>query len=114
MNLRYADQLSDLSIEFVKIYRESDPEKKKELQEKLANEIAPVQLKFFEDRLAKSGSGFIAASGLTWIDIYLYSMVDAIPQTDQVLRAFPNIKASREKVEANPGISAWLKVRPAI
>ena len=80
----------------------------------MANEIAPVQLKFFEDRLAKSGSGLVAASGLTWIDIYLYAMVDALPQRDQVLAAFANIKASREKVEANPGIAAWLKVRPEI
>lgn len=108
----YADQLTDLTNELAKILRESDPEKKKELQEKMAKEILPVHLKYHEERFAKSGSGYFAASGLTWVDLYLYVMLDWVPEKEKILEAFKNVKANREKIEANPRIAAWLKARP--
>jgi len=104
--------LTDLKNELVKVLRESDPGKKKELQEKLASETVPTHLKFFEERLAKSGSGYLGWSGFTWGDIYLYIIQDWFPNKDAVLEKFPHVKALKEKVESNPGIANWLKVRP--
>lgn len=104
--------MTDFVNELAKVFRESDPEKKKEIQEKLAKEVVPVQLKYFEERMAKSGSGFIASSGFTWIDLYLYVIIDWIPQKEQIFEAFKTIKAARDKIEAMKGIAEWLKTRP--
>lgn len=99
-------------VDIGKARHEPNEEKKKELLEKLEKEILPVQLKHFEERLAKSGSGFIASSGLSWIDLYLYTISDLFPNKDQVLQPFKLIRENREKIEANSGISHWLKTRP--
>ena len=99
-------------IDIGKVRHEKDEEKKKELVIKLEKDILPVQLKHFEDRLAKSGSGFIASSGLSWVDLFLYVISDFFPNKDQLLGQFKHIKENREKIEANPGISQWLKTRP--
>ena len=91
--------------------REENEEKKKELEQKLITEISPTNLKFFEDRLAKSGSGYIT-SGLSWADLFLYNLVDFFPNKDEILKQFKHIKENREKIEAHPGIAQWLKTRP--
>ena len=69
-------------------------------------------MKYFEERLAKSGSGYIASSGLSWVDLYLYTIVDLQPNKDEIVKQFKHIRENRERVEANPGISHWFKVRP--
>lgn len=112
-NKRYADQLVDLGLEMGKAFHETNPDKKKEIEEKLANEIIPKNLKLFEERLAKSGSGFIASSGLTWVDLLLFVLADWFgPKKDAILEHFKHIKENRDKIAAIPGIANWLKVRP--
>jgi hypothetical protein len=69
-------------------------------------------MKYFDERLAKSGSGYIASSGLSWVDLYLYTIVDLQPNKDEIVKQFKHIRENRERVEANPGISHWFKVRP--
>ena len=99
--------------EFVtKVHREADLAKKAEALDKFNSESVTVQMKFFEDQIAKSGSGFIAASGFTWVDLYLYQVFDWNPKKDAILANFKHIKEARDKIEAMPGISNWLKTRP--
>lgn len=104
--------MNDLISEMGKVFRETDEAKKKELQEKLATEIAPAHMKILEERLAKSGSGFFVSSGFTWTDALLFVLLDWVPAKDTVLANFPHIKQLSEKVSAIPGIAEWLKVRP--
>ena len=108
----YADQLGDLSNELAKYFKEKCGEKKKPIEEKIVKEIMPVQLKFFDDRLAKSGSGYIVPSGLTWVDLLLYVLYDWIPQNDKCFENFKHLKEHRTKVDSIPQIAKWLKIRP--
>ena len=103
--------MGDFIVEFGKARREENEEKKKELEEKIQKEILPANLKFFEDRLAKSGSGYVT-SGLSWVDLFLYNLVDFFPHKEEILKQYKHIKENREKVEANPGVAQWLKTRP--
>ena len=104
--------MCDFTSEIVSWFRESDGEKKKEIENKLSNEVIPTHMKFFDDRLAGSGSGFIAESGFTWVDLYLYTTVDWNPKRETILANYKHIKEARDKIEAIPGIQNWLKVRP--
>lgn len=106
------DQLTDLMPEIAKVHHETNQEKKKELMDKLEKEILPVHLKYFDDQMAKSGSGFIVSSGLSWADLHIYTLCDYFPSKKKLLEQFKHIKENRDKIEANPGIAHWLKVRP--
>jgi glutathione S-transferase len=92
---------------------EKNEEQKKILQDKLANESLPHNLKIFNERLGKTGSGFIAASGLSWADLYLFGLLDNLgDKREAVLANFKNVKALDDKLRAHPNISAWLAKRP--
>lgn len=92
---------------------EKDETRKKELSEKIANETWPTNLKRFDERIAKSGSGYIASCGLTWVDLYLYSVLEFLGEHhDAVVANFKNVKAMEDKIRANPGVAAWLARRP--
>ena len=112
LNLRYADQIGDISNDLAKYFKQTCPEKKKEFEEKLVKEILPVQLKYFEDRLIKSGSGFIAPSGLTWVDLLIFMIYDWIPQSEKCFSNFKHLSEHRRKVAEQPEIAKWLKIRP--
>lgn len=108
----YADLLSDLGAEMVNLRREKDEEKRKELAEKLYKEIIPNQVKYIDERLGKSGSGFIASSGFSWVDLYLYLVIDWIPEKESLLDKYKNVRENFNKVVSIPGIANWLKIRP--
>ena len=111
--LRYADQLTDLVNEMVKVRHETDEAKKKELEEKVKNEILPTHLKLIETKLAQGSSGFLVDSGLTWIDLYLHVILEWLSdKKEAVLAHFPKIKASEEKVRTHPKIAEWIAKRP--
>ena len=108
----YADLLSDLGAEMVNLRREKDEEKRKELAEKLYKEIIPNKVKYIDERLGKSGSGFIVSSGFSWVDLYLYLVIDWIPEKESLLEKFKNVRENFNKVVSIPGIANWLKIRP--
>ena len=108
----YADQISDFMNEMAKSYYEKDEAKKKELEEKFATETVPNNLKIFEARLAKTGSGF-AASGLSYADLYLSALLEWFAdKKEPALAHFPHVKKLDDAVHANAGIAAWLAKRP--
>ncbi len=110
---RYADQVSDLLNKMAEIMRETDETRKAELQKKLGEEIVPVQLAIFESRLAKTGSGYLVPSGLTFADLYLNLVVDMLGEKKEAALAhFPHLKKLTENVNSNPKIAAWIAKRP--
>nr|UOU03288.1 glutathione S-transferase sigma 1-2 [Brachionus rubens] len=109
----YGDQCTDLMNELVKIHFETDENRKGELRKKFTEETLPKMLKLFEGLIIKNGSGYLAASGLTWSDIYLVNNFDWVgEQKDAILAHFPHVKKLDETVRGHPNIAAWLAKRP--
>ena len=65
-----ADAVDDLDQELNKVWMEKDETRKAEMQKKLAEEIIPAKLQFFERRVSTNVSGWLAGK-LTWADFYL-------------------------------------------
>ncbi len=92
---------------------EKDEERKKELVAKLENETIPNHLRIFEERVVKSGSGYLATSGLTWADLYLYAVLEWFgPKREPTLEHFPHLKKLNQAITEHPRIAAWLAKRP--
>ena len=70
-------------------------------------------MKLFEARLAKTNSGFLLASGLSWADLYLYAVLEWFgDKKPELLFHFPLVKALDEKISSHPNIKAWIEKRP--
>jgi glutathione S-transferase len=109
----YADQVSDLLNLVIAAFMESDETRKAEAQRKLAEETVPAHLALFENRLIKTGSGFLASSGLTFADFYLTLMLDWLGEKrEAALARFPHVKQLAESVNSHPNIAAWIAKRP--
>nr|AYN44522.1 glutathione S-transferase S4 [Brachionus plicatilis] len=109
----YADQITDLMDLKAKILIDNDENKKKEDQQKLDNEIIPKYLERFDQRIAQSRSGYLAPSGLTWVDLYFFNFLDIQGnKAEAIFDKFANIKQLDQKVRSNPKIAAYLKRRP--
>ena len=109
----YADQLSDMLNEMVKVRFETDEAKKAELETKFQAEGLPHHLKLITVKLSQTNSGFVIGNGLTWVDLYLFGLLEGLGDKKQiVLEHFPAIKAHDEKIRALPKIAAWLAARP--
>jgi glutathione S-transferase len=112
-HLRYGDQVTDLINEFVKVYLEKDENKKKELQERLSNEVIPNNLKLFESKLAKTNTGYLIGKGLTWTDLYLVSTLEGLgPNKEAAINNFPHLKAHEQRIISLPKIAEWINKRP--
>lgn len=109
----YGDQITDLQNEIVDAFMEKEEPRKTTLNQKLANETLPHNLKIIDERLAKSGSGFLASSGLSWADLHLFNVLEFLgDRREQLFANFKNIKALDQKIRAHPNIAAWLAKRP--
>ena len=87
--------------------------KKKELQDRLTNEVIPNNMKLFESKLAKTNTGYLIGNGLTWADLYLSSILEWLgPNKDAVLNNFPHLKAFEQKIRSLPRIAEWISKRP--
>lgn len=92
---------------------EKDETRKKALEEKFVNETVPHNLKIFNNRLEKTGSGFLAASGLSWADLYLFNILEFFgDRKDAALANYKHVKALDDNLRANPKIATWLAKRP--
>nr|AYN44543.1 glutathione S-transferase S4 [Brachionus koreanus] len=110
----YADLITDLMNQMVRIFVEKDEDKKKQEQDKLQNELVPKCFQLFEDRIAQSKSGYFVPSGLTWVDLYLFNFIDIRgDKVDDLLNNnCKHVKKLYENVRTNPRIAAYLKRRP--
>nr|UOU03287.1 glutathione S-transferase sigma 1-1 [Brachionus rubens] len=109
----YGDQISDIVDNLIKIHFESDETKKLEMRKKFLEETLPSGLKVLEGKVVQNGSGFLAASGLTWADLYLISILDWIyDYSKTVLDSFQHLKKLEENIRGHARISEWLAKRP--
>nr|AUX81339.1 sigma class glutathione S-transferase 3 [Brachionus plicatilis] len=109
----YADQVFDLLNEMVKVHFEKDKTRKIEAVNKLFTESIPNSLKVFDNQIAKNGSGYLVASGLTWADLFLADFLDRLREKkDNLLSNAPAVKSLYEKVLDHPKVSKWIAKRP--
>jgi hypothetical protein len=70
-------------------------------------------LKLINEKIGKSGSGYLASSGLTWADLHLINVLDFFgDQKAAILSNFKHVKELDAKVRANPKIAEWINKRP--
>jgi glutathione S-transferase len=115
----YADQVTDLLNAYAKARFEPDDARKAEFLKKLTEETVPAQLAIFEKRLASTGTGSIAVSGLTYADFYLALIYESVAdagvdaaERDAALAKYPNLKKLIQNVNTHPKIAAWIAKRP--
>ncbi|CAF0717784.1 unnamed protein product [Brachionus calyciflorus] len=92
----YGDQVQDLFLELLKIRFEVNEARKNELRKKFQEETLPNSLRVLDGKVAKNGSGYLVASGLTWADLFLFYVLDWLDR----------------RVRSNPRIADWLERRP--
>jgi len=107
-----ADRTDDLFQPMYPAFKETDPEKKKEIIGKAMQETVVPGTKYYEDWLAKSTSGFFG-SKLTWADFYLQNVFVGLRDMFQMdLKQFPNIIKFMGKIDALPNVKKFQEAHP--
>ena len=105
----YTSQLLDLFDQIGRYQFETNAT----VREQLFTETWSANMPIFENRLAKTNTGYLVGSSLTWADLYLSSILDNLGERyNQVLANFSRIRALDQKVKSMPQIADWLKRRP--
>ncbi|XP_050315263.1 glutathione S-transferase-like [Anthonomus grandis grandis] len=105
-----ADTLVDLRNGLSAIFYEKDGEKQRELTRNLLQNLFPTYLKKFEEIAAKSTSGWLVGSQITWADLFFASSLALFEEKfPGVLKSYPALTALVEKVENIPSIKAYLE-----
>lgn len=113
MYFRYADQIFDVQSALISAFLEKDPTRKQELQQKFFGETLPQNLKLFNDRVSRTGSGYFAASGVSWVDLLMMNTLDYLgDKKTEILAPFKLIQVLDNNVRAMPKIAAWISQRP--
>ncbi|XP_060066187.1 glutathione S-transferase 1-like [Ylistrum balloti] len=113
------DEILDDVVDFrnfnVKIMFEPDAEKKAELQKKLEEVTGPAFMKKMGKILSDNKTGFLVGNACTVADVALFDIMNGMamnPDAEKTFSTAPNVKAHMEKIQAIPGIKAWLDKRP--
>jgi hypothetical protein len=71
-------------------------------------------MNMYETRLASTKSGFFVDSGLTFVDLRLFNLIDYVgsKHNDAVLEAYPAVKKLDASVKTYGKVSSWLAKRP--
>ena len=79
----------------------------------LLNNTWPLTLKRAEARILANGCGVLAGRDISYADIYLSTILDLVGNNrDNLIMAYPNVKALDARVRAMPKIANWIKNRP--
>jgi hypothetical protein len=79
----------------------------------LFGQTLPHNLRLYEERIRQSGSGFLAASGLSWIDLHLVNVLEWLGEKKETAFAdFKRVKDLDENVRKIPNIAEWIAKRP--
>ena len=98
--------------EIAKTFHEKDEAKRAELEKKLTEEVWPKNLAIFESFIAKN-NGWLVGNDRTWADMYFTTVISWMgDKKDAALAKFPLCKALADKVNGNPKIAEWIKIRP--
>lgn len=87
-------------------------DQKSDLAKRWEEEQKPTFLRNLENLLISNngGDGYFVGDGLTWADMSVAFGLTWIKDLDY--GPYPKLKALKERVESNPGISAWIAKRP--
>lgn len=85
--------------------------------EKLKNDVFLPAIKkhfpIFVKAIKTSGSGYIVASGLTYVDLPVAEFVsDLLSQEAKLLDDYPELVAHKNKVHSQPELKKWRETRP--
>jgi len=107
------DTINDLRQKIAAVHFEADEALKLTKRETLLNETVPFYLSKLEE-LAKANNGHLAASKLTWADLFFASMLELfkIWTGPEVLAKYPNLIKTAENVYNLDSIKDWIKRRP--
>jgi len=87
---------------------ESDPAAKKKKFDEFVDEFVKVRLRFFNEHLSKSKSGFLVGDKVTWCDISVYSILNMIKDFFHVpLTGYDHLEKYVHKIENLPKIKKW-------
>jgi len=90
------------------LFSESDPAAKKKKFDEFVDELVKVRLRFFNEHLSKSKSGFIAGDKVTWCDFTVYSFLNTMKGFFQVpLTGYDHLEKYLHKIENLPKIKQW-------
>merc|ERR1712018_323156 len=107
------DFCTDFFNELVKGYFEKDETKKKELEEKMKNEVAPAFLKNMTTIITSNGGQWLVGKGLTWADIAVSMIIEMMASKDEaILTKCPPLGDLMKRVHSQPKIKAWREKRP--
>lgn len=110
---RYGDQITDMQSEIVKAFCEKDEFKRIDLVRNLIAQKLPRHFIIFETKLNESQSGYFSESGLTWVDLYLFHVLEKLgAKKTEAFENFETLKAHDKRIRELPKIAEWLAKRP--
>ncbi|KAK3604482.1 hypothetical protein CHS0354_019077 [Potamilus streckersoni] len=106
------DLVDDAKKEMLKAGHEKDPDKKKDLEQKLQDEIFPKFIGFFEKLLKDNGGQFFVGSSLSLADLAVLALFDnPLQKNPSLLDNSSALQAHRKLVQSSPKIDEYLKTR---
>ena len=106
--------ITDLEMEIVKVGK-ADEERKEILKKEFAEKCVPHFIGKLELLSSMNPNGYLWEKKLTWIDFYMYQMIDWIKRQQPAgfLVSFPNLSKLCNTIEGLPNIAKWISERPA-
>ncbi|KAG4070424.1 hypothetical protein HA402_005735 [Bradysia odoriphaga] len=107
------DTINDLRKFMAAAHFETDQAIKQKKKEILINETVPFYLSKLEE-LANDNNGHLAASKLTWADVYFVSMIELFKvwTGPELLANYPNLTKTIENFQNLDVIRGWIERRP--
>jgi len=111
--------VEDMSMAYIGVFRETDPDKKAQLEKKYNTEQLPVFYSNFEKMLKenKGGDGFFVGDSITWADLMFYHYADMFASVSGhglkiLLKDHPKLLGLAERVGNHPKVAEWVAKRP--
>lgn len=107
------DGVDDVSSHMRPVFREKDPEKKKELFEVLLKDHITPFLKRYEHFLDQTGTGYFVNDQITWADVFLFDALEKWEKRHpELLKSYPKLRQFSDKLASNSRIKTWIEKRP--
>ena len=106
------DQVTDIFLFMIDVYKRTDSDEKTALLEKAITERVPQMLKFIQNILEanNNGTGFLVGDGLTLADLYVVSIYDWLRERrDEVLAKLDLLRHHEQRIKNYPILDQYLK-----
>jgi glutathione S-transferase len=117
----YAEQLQDYLLKVAPWWwtrtgvMGRKPEEEAGLFESNVKPVIKEVGEIFGAQLKKNGTGYMVGSKLTWVDIFVADFVDRLipKENPDAFAEYPAVQEHHKKIMSSPGISKYMKERPA-